>query len=364
MSKNNDIIIRYYQPGDEEKIVELLKKTFPKWTEFKDPLGLWKWKYIKTPLKNIIIVVEAGEKIVGCNHAVIFKAKLGSEISTIGYGDDLAVDTDYRGLGISTKMRSLKHEKQVVLVKYILSTTVNPILLKNWVKRNRKMFPFPVTRMVKTSDIDLQLQTRPMKNKPLVKLGYTGLKNLNKITNLFRTPIKRYDDFQIIQVQKFEENINSFWDRIKDDYNFILEKKQEYLNWRFTDNDRGNHAILQAVNGDEVLGYAVVGFKEGSSEGQIEDLIALKGRLDVADALLGVGCAYLDDLDMNSLFYQVVEGHPYQELCKRYGFIDSRSRPNVSFDYSANFMGDAEKDILFLENTAPSQVYFTYASTI
>jgi glucosamine--fructose-6-phosphate aminotransferase (isomerizing) len=55
LSKNNDIIVRYYQPGDEEKIVELLKKTFPKWTEFKDPLGLWKWKYINTPLARALL---------------------------------------------------------------------------------------------------------------------------------------------------------------------------------------------------------------------------------------------------------------------------------------------------------------------
>ena len=364
MGNKIDVNTRFYEPRDDENIVELLKKTFPKWAGFNDPLGLWRWKYIDIPLRVVIVVAVADNKIVGCNPSVIFNAKLGSEITSLGYSDDLAVDTDYRGLGIWGKIRALKEEKVASLAKYSFATTVSPIVLKSWVKRNRALLPFPVTRMVKTKDIDHLLTVQPMKNELLVKLGYTFLSNLNRISNLFRPPIKRLDEFQITQIPEFDESIDSFWMKIKDDYNFILEKKHLYLNWRFADNDRGSHVIFQAVNEDGVLGYVVVGFKPGQSEGQIVDLLALRDRLDVADALMGYACECLDDLGINIIFYQLVEGHPYQEVSRRHGFIDSRSRPNISFDYSVNWQGSAQSEIPFLKHTVPGQVYFNYATTI
>ncbi len=362
MENNFNVTIRFYQPGDDENIVELLTKTFPKWAEFNDPLELWRWKYINTPQKSLIEVAIADTKIVGCLHSVIFNAKLGPEVTTLSWEDDLAVDTEFRGIGLWQKMRAPRDKEYGNLVKYKYSTTDNPILLKSWVKRNLSLLPFPVTRMVKTKDINQQLRERPMKNSILVKLGYISLKTLNKFANLFRTPINRLDEFQITQVTEFDENIDSFWMKIKDDYNFILEKKHEYLNWRFTDNDRGNHVKFLAIAREEVLGYVVVGFKPGSSEGQIEDLLALKDRVDIADALLDSACRYLDDLGVNTFYYQVVEGHPYQEVSRRKGFINSRSRPIITFDYTK--YSEIKAEIPFLKHTVPSQVYFNYATTI
>jgi hypothetical protein len=362
LGKNSDVSIRFYQPGDDENIVDLLKKTFPKWKEFDDPLGLWRWKYINTPFKNFIVVAVKDDKIIGFEHSLILNAKLGSEITTLSYGDDAAVDIDYRGLGIWKKISTYCEEQYYTLTKYSYSTTSNPIVVETWIKRNRSFFPFPVTRMMKTHDIDLQLQTRPMKNELLVKLGYFGLNIMNKILNLFRKPINHSDDFSIIKVSEFDEGIDSFWEKIKDDYNFIIEKKRENLNWRFTDNDRSNHIKIQAMNGDEVLGYIVVGYKEGDSEGQIEDLLTLKDRLDVANALFDYGSKCLDDLGVNTVFYQAVVGHPYQVLSRRKGFIDSRSTPNIEFDFSDT--RNKTSEVPFIKFTTPSQVHFTYATTL
>lgn len=364
MGTPHNILIRLYQQGDDEGIVKLLKTTFPKWAEFKDPLELWRWKYLHTPLTNYIVVAIDKNKIVGCTHELLFTAKLGSEVTYLSWGDDLAVGTEYRGLGLWNKMRDEKQKTLGEVAKYSYSTTNNPVVVKSWVKRNQALFPFTVTRMMKTKDIDIQLQTINNKTKLLLKLGYFALTTLNKITNMFRIPVKRLGEFQITQIKEFDSRIDSLWLKIKDDYKFIIEKKSETLNWRFTNNDRGNHVKFLAVNGEEVLGYVVVGFKPGSAEGQIEDLIALKERRDVTDALFGCACEFLDDLGINSVFYQVVVGHPYQGVSQRHGFIDTRSRPSISFDYIVNWKQDSKIEIPFLKHTTPSQVCFNYATTI
>ena len=117
----------------------------------------------------------------------------------------------------------------------------------------------------------------------------------------------------------------------------------------------------RAINGDDVLGYAVVGFKEGHTEGQIEDLLALKGRFDVAYALLDYACGCLDEFGLNTVFYQVVVGHPYQGLSRRKGFIDTRSKPSILFDYHSYHK---KSEVQFLKHTVPGQVYFNYADTV
>lgn len=58
--------------------------------------------------------------------------------------------------------------------------------------------------------------------------------------------------------------------------------------------------MIQAVKDDAVLGYTVIGFKEGSAEGQIEELLAMRDRVDVAYALLDYGCNCLDELGVNT----------------------------------------------------------------
>ena len=357
-------MIRFYQTGDDEKIVELLQRTFPKWATFNDPLDLWRWKYINTPLKSLIIIAEMDHRIIACNHTVIYNAKLGSEITKLGYDDDLAIDPNFRGQGLWTKIRDKKNEKLVKLVKYIHTSTTNPIVLQSWIRRNRLLLPFPVTRMLKTDNINDLLKERQTNNKILFSLGYIFFNYINKITNLIRKPKKQLPLIKITQVSNFDENINKFWLQIKDDYNYILEKKKGYLNWRFTNNDRGSHVIFQAKDESGILGYVVIGFRQGSTEGFIEDLIALKDRVDIVDALFSVACNYFEDKGINSLYYQVVRGHPYRKISEWHGFIDTRSRPTIMFDYSINWRGDAQKNIPFLENTSPAQVDFTYATTI
>jgi hypothetical protein len=174
--------------------------------------------------------------------------------------------------------------------------------------------------------------------------------------------IKKENDFEITEITEFDDHYNVFWDQIKNDYNFILEITPEYLNWRFKDTERGTHTKFEAKSGEKVLGYVVVGYKHGRSDGQIIDLLTLKDRMDVADELFRKGCEHLEKLGINSIYYQVVMNHPYHILSKRFGFIDTRSRPNIALQ-PKEYQGKTS-DISFLENTDPSQVYFCYSSTI
>ena len=75
----SELIIRQYEEGDEVGIVELLTKTFPKWSKqlICDPIDFWGWKYQKNPLKDQYnIVALDGKKIVGCFHSLSLRIKI------------------------------------------------------------------------------------------------------------------------------------------------------------------------------------------------------------------------------------------------------------------------------------------------
>jgi hypothetical protein len=220
--------------------------------------------------------------------------------------------------------------------------------------------------MARIKDVNLYLRARPTKNIARTRLGYSLLRLINRVS-LFFSSSPKGGEFSLVKVPEFDERINVFSDSVMGDYDFILEKKRDYLNWRFSNEGRGTHQILLAMEGDRIIGYAVLGQKvdEGYVEGQIEDLLALKGRLDVVDALFSFACSYFDDLGINGVFYQVVEGHPYCRVSERWGFLNSRSRPTVELSYSEVYVKQIGKTkIEFLQKTDPSRIYFNYAETI
>ena len=66
---SKDYIVRFFEPGEEEAIIEVLKTCYPDWRDAKSPLDHWKWKYIDNPLQMTSIVVGiVNDEIIGCDH--------------------------------------------------------------------------------------------------------------------------------------------------------------------------------------------------------------------------------------------------------------------------------------------------------
>lgn len=331
-----------------------------------DPLKLWRWKYVGSPFGSSVVVAFSGDRVIACNHSIFIPAKVGAEATLLRWGDDLAVDEKYRGQGIWGKLREYRSRHLGAEFKYTYSTTANPVVVKSWQERRREDFPFPVIRMGRIRDVWSYLEKRPVKNMILAFLGFSVLKTIHRLSRVFLRGSKGVV-FDLVQVDSFGDEINVFYDKVAVDYDFILEKKRVFLNWRFSNLGRGRHQIVQAVKGGEILGYAVLGVREddGYIEGQIEDLLALKERSDVVESLLSFACTYFDGLGINAVFYQVVEGHPYRRISEKMGFVNTRSRPTISFSYTEKYReATGLTEIALFKASSPERVYFGYAETV
>lgn len=135
-------------------------------------------------------------------------------------------------------------------------------------------------------------------------------------------------DWSLRQVGRFDDRIDEFWREACKPFLLIVERKKEYVNWRYADPRAGNFRITIAELGDAVVGYVVT--SASRDRGYIADLLALPGRTDIAHSLLRRA---VDELrsDGNS----VIEcwsprDHPYRSALEANGFVHKRRSIAVS----------------------------------
>jgi hypothetical protein len=212
--------------------------------------------------------------------------------------------------------------------------------------------------MLKINDVKKHFKNKPTKNNLVSRYGFSLLKLLNQIKNTV-SHSRTKSEIKIKNILKFDEKINSFWQNIKNSYNFIIEKNQRYLNWRYCDprcSLSGRFLIKQAEQDGEILGFIVLETKnkEDYSEGYIIDLLVLPNRMDVARELLVEACMFFRESDINVIHYRVVKNHPYQILFSEQGFIEVPSKMHMTY-----MIQDKEK-MRLIKDSKPSQIHFNY----
>lgn len=351
--------IRVYRDGDEEEIIRLLQQVFGGWPRFDlscSPLDHWRWKFVDNPMKmNISIICVKDRKIIGCNHAITVRLKVGDKVVLGTALVDLAVHPDFRRLGITNSFRDFLKDlvaRRGFKLNYIV--TGNPILIKA-IPKNSPRFPFTVTNLVRIRDIDLQLRQMPVENGWFMKLAFTTAKVINDVRNVVTGPMRDKADLTISEIRSFDDRIDSFWEEVSGQYDFMVERKRTYLNWRYCDPRGGDFVVKQAEGDGRILGYSVLRINRYLKEypiGYLVDLVTPPNRLDVADALAVDAVNYFDSNDINIVNYQVVKNNPYERVLGRHGFIDSKIKiylfyqPRGGEDIMKKIIGSPSRRIL------------------
>jgi hypothetical protein len=181
-------------------------------------------------------------------------------------------------------------------------------------------------------------------------------KLLNDLRNVLRPSESTKQDLVIVQVDDFDERIDDFWEEISNHYEFIVERRRDYLNWRYCDPRAGNFIVKQAEKDGRILGYSVLKInkiRNAYPVGFIIDVLALPNRLDVVDALAADAIKYFDSSDINIISCLILKNNPYRLIFNQYGFLDSRI--NVHLFYTNYGSNDELK-----KPRASSKMHFTY----
>jgi GNAT superfamily N-acetyltransferase len=366
--------VRYYEDGDEKQLVELFQTVFGEWPRFDIPcrkIDHWRWKFKDNPVGIAHIVVAETEegKIVGASQAFLRRTKIGGNMHLVRKGAGVAVHSEYRRRGIYSQIMNYRESRRTD-TGAVMSTSLTdtPAILKRKKRgeedQREPLFPHPVRQLVKILNMDGFLEYYRGRGKIkereafLVRAGYPLLITLNKMSNLKSPHPRPVKDSAVKEINRFDQRVNHLWNVVKDGYDWITEKSEEYLNWRYSDSRGGNYKVWIAEEGEKLLGYVAVKVNKINPHhpiGYIMELLALENRVEVFSGLVKKVEAYLIEQDVDAIYYTVVKGHPYMSLMGRLGFIDTRRKPQLFYSvYSTS--SDIEKFV----NTSPERINYQF----
>ncbi len=337
---------------------------FEEWRT-KDKLALdhWRWMYLENPVRssNIVIAEKNGEIVSVC-HDLIIELKIGNNIVKAFYGTDVGTHPDHRRKGLYAqlyKMRENARSEESMEYGY----TTNPIVdayIKKQVSDRLPLYQFPylIGKFIRINNVDSHLKHRSVKNSLLMKLGYKALKLINYITH--KSERERSYDFNIKRIARFDENADTLWRKVSYHHNFMLKRNSTYLNWRYFGDESQAYNVFMAECEGEALGYIVYKIDEQLPEyprSYIIDLVALPGRLDVADALIGYTLKNLSEQRVNVIECLITYGHSYQNLLMKNGFVN-RMEP-IQINYNPPSIDKGE--IQAIKNSPADKIHVTYS---
>lgn len=199
------------------------------------------------------------------------------------------------------------------------------LIVLRWSDKNAyRTFSSPVIRLLLVKDVPRHFKEKHIRYGSVKSIGFSFLKIFNKIAVALSSQTRggQGEGVRVSDVTSFGDDWDRSWVKIREDYDFILEKNSEYLNWRYCD-ERAGCKVKCAYDGDEVLGFIALEVRGsgGYQDGYITDLLVPIDRPDVAEALVADAFVYFDGLGVNAVHSVVVKGDPLHKLLGRVGFL-------------------------------------------
>lgn len=325
--------VRDYKNGDEDRILQLIQPAF-KWGDKK----YWNWRYRDNPagIGRIWLADDAG-KIVGHYAMIPIKMKIGDETVTASLSADIVTHPDYRHQGIFETLARKAYTEAGKEGVHIACVFPNKFSYPGFIK---KLGWFEVCRLkafVKPLNLENALK-RYFNNRFLRKFcASIGNSIINSCYRTKKSP--DVDGLTITRVSSFDDRIDDFWGRVSNDYDIIVVRSKEYLNWKYvevpllTELSNTNFVIYVAEKDGQICGYVILKCTKQRDLllGYIYDLIAPLGQEEVISCLISKAIEYFKGKKVNLIHCGMMADKIYYTIFKKNGFIPSHIIINKPF---------------------------------
>lgn len=315
--------IRSYNGGDIEGIFKLMKSPVVKPSEKEKWINWWNWTYFNNPsgTSRIWLAIHDG-KIIGHDALIPVKIKAGKDIVKGSQNIDLKVHQDYRRLGIffalSKKMfKEAGKEKIHITYGFPNEQAYLGHLKHGW---------FDV--------YSLRVFIKPLNTENILKkyiVNKSLLKILTIIVNfiikvLFKSRLSpKSDDITITMVSSFDKRINDFWRKVSADYNIIVTRNMEHLNWRYAKIPNVRYSIYVAEEKGQICGYIILKCMKTQdlTFGLIFDIFASLNNEEAINCLILKAIEYFREEKVDLIKSEMIANDTYYSAFKKNGFITS-----------------------------------------
>jgi len=246
-----------YAPGDEEQILTLFHRNFPKIPRQKAD---WQWEYEQNPFgAPIIALAKEGPKVVAQEAFYCVPMKAGEQRVAGAQSIDTMTDAAYRGQGIFKRLALMTLEVGKERQLSLFYGFPNKSSYNGYVNRFGWTDVGHIPRWVKVLDLSSALRAR-LKSPLFCRL--LGTLALPILRLYFRGSQQRDANFHLERVIRFGEETDVLWQGLRSRFAFAVERSSQYLNWRYIDHPSAGYQGFFLKQEKRICGFAVVRLAE------------------------------------------------------------------------------------------------------
>lgn len=281
----------------------------------------WEWKYYKNPAgKHSAFIALDGDRVVGEVASIPWKVKVGSKIVTAAQTCDIVLAPEHQGLGtFYTICRMAEDDAREngavfaygVAIETTLGLSTKILGFENAGPLNNMALVINPTPFLKS-----RLKIGPL-SSALGAVGSAGVKTMNRFR--FRSS----SSIEITEIDSFDSTFDNLWREWTPDFDQVIVRDADYLNWRYCMNPQTKYRILKADRNGTCVGYLVMclRWKKGILRGMVVDLMIDPGDKEVLGSLINrlAGILYQEKADSISIW--MLEHVPAYRYLKSTGFV-------------------------------------------
>jgi len=313
--------MRAYKEGDEEAIFELWEVVRPLMQRSGEQwMRWWNWMYRDNSAGSPIIwFAQSNDKLVGQYAIIPVKMKIGNETVAASQSVDTMTHPDYRRQGVFEVLANKTYEQAAEEGIHVVYGFPNKYSYPGFVKKLGWFDVGTTQTLFKPLNWGNALKIQ-ISNKFLLKLLSIGGGLGQKVFYRARkAPI--IEGLTITQVSAFDERINEFWTRVSSQYQIIVVRNKDYLNWRYVAVPGVDYLIFIAEKAGEIYGYLVWRCipTEHTKVGTIFDVLAQSE--EVAQCLISKAMERCEQEKIDLIYSAGIANKAYLKAFKRMGFI-------------------------------------------
>ena len=315
--KMNSIQIRKVRDIDVSLLVKEWQRVYPDDYLYKYP-HRWKWLYEDSPYISESGAADIpgwlaldGPDIVGWSFAMSVPGKIFSHETMIAYGLDMHVKSSHRKRNIGLELQRANQNSHPVFIIIQMSKGSRILMERSGGRKGPPIYLYLKVFTAFDAELLCQSFTEALKKRKGGAALHGVLSNANHLTggvafkilaHFFKIAAMRgraflkdcrpkadaAPIFRFKEIERFDDDADVFWGRMKHEYDLAVSRDRQYLNWKYVDHPQLSYYKYHVYKGDDIVGLLVfrIGTPPEIKIGVILELMALRNDEAVIQAML------------------------------------------------------------------------------
>jgi ribosomal protein S18 acetylase RimI-like enzyme len=219
----------------------------------------WDWQYKDLPTGiSFVYAAWDGDKIIGYFHVPVYQAFINGQIQLIGNVQDVAVISDFRGMGVFRSLAEFANQDLDAAELDFLYTFPNKSSIRTFRSYNNFSPICTLPSYFRPIDTGRMLQE---------KSGLLGLARIlgpvvDFLLNVFSKSISldsiSLDDVSVRHFTEIDESVESVFREYGRSFSNHIIRDAAWLDWRYLRSVRGRHQILGLIESGQVTAAVVL----------------------------------------------------------------------------------------------------------